>query len=219
MLKYLSTYSILLLAFNRFCALYFPYHYDDFFKGKTFFYWILGYDLTVVVLHSINFVYNLSYTWDFIQLILIFSLTVMLFVKIRKNIKQLSSFDLKEKNTINSMKRAAIVCLIDALTTLLYFIPMVYTDVFKNNISPIFENFIIHDSFSSNFLIYAYLVCASIFGPLYTISVIIDVAITFYVLRPYRNAILKFIGAVKNKFKKASSSVTTTLNANAVSVF
>lgn len=120
------------------------------------------------------------------------------FVKIRKNVSQLKSFDLKEKSTLNNMRRAANVCLIDTCLILLHLIPLIYSDIFKDHYKSAFDGYIKNDSFWSEFYIYAFSIIGSFYGVFYTLSVMLDVVITCYILRSYRSAILRLFGKVKH---------------------
>jgi hypothetical protein len=208
-MKYLSIYSIFLLTWNRFFALYFPNQHENYFSKKASLYWIFGFDLVICLVHSVNFWYNLSFIYDLVIMFIMSAMLISLFVKIRKNVIQLKSFDLKEKSTLNNMRRAANVCLIDTCLILLYLIPLIYSDIFKDHYQPAFDSYIKNDSFWSEFYIYAFSIIGSFYGVFYTLSVMLDVVITCYILRSYRSTILRLFAKVKHMRFSSNTNVSS----------
>lgn len=174
-------------------------------------FWIFGYDIVVIGFDSTRLflVNQLAFVWDFLLLVAMFSLTTLLFIKINKNIKQLSTFDIKEKQTLNDMKRAAVICLIDSVNLLLHLIPANFSQLFNTILSEsVFYDYLKNENFFSKFLIYAYFSCTAAFGPFYSLGVIIDLIMTICILKQYRNAFLRFFGFLKNIVRKNNHTVS-----------
>lgn len=206
----LSMCSIFPLAFTRFLYLYFRDFYERFLKKKILVLCILGYDLFLIIILSfvIHFqIYLALFTVFIISLAGTFIFSFLIFLKIRQMMKLVGHNS--QHNTLNNLRRAAFVCLIQASLASFYFAMNFYIFFYEFLYSDI-------ERLPYGFLYSLYIIFFILKYDIYHLVAIIDTFIILFMLTSYRNGFKKIYIFMKNflENKRKKSNITILVSSN-----
>lgn len=183
----LAAVSIFPLAFTRFFLLYFPQRYEKIFTKKTLIPWLLGYDLAMIGVFTIDNSFDSSIILPIFCLIILFitiCCSVLIFMQIKKMMNLVgheSRFD-----TFNDLRKAAFICIFQTCIISLFLITTFYLHLYSNVIDPLIDE----ESMSMT-MWDIFIILTELQYSIYQLFAIIDTLVTLLVLRSYRNALKK----------------------------
>lgn len=180
--------SMLPLAMNRFCFLYFQKFYQRVFTKCGIFLFILFYDIFFCLLYFIAGIWGLSFInalTKFTVMLLEMILSILLIRKIQGMQKQAytSTFKTRLVVSISDLYRVSILCTLQALFYIIF--------LFLAFLADIFYNFRYINLYLSLFI---YL------GALYQIMISLDSLLLLILLKSYRLALVGFVKKIFEEF-------------------
>jgi hypothetical protein len=190
----LAVNSTFPLAFTRFFYLYYQNLYEKIFNRKMLFPILVGYDLFMLVLFSLDFLDGDHLRMLFIDFFLLCGniiCSTCVFLKIRNMMKLVDSNS--RLSTFSDLRKAAFVCTFQSCTISLHLATTFFVSLFQIYLR--FDRRIFDSLFG------LYMILAPAQFPLYQLFVIIDTLITLLVLRSYRSALVKVYGKILENIK------------------
>lgn len=208
-LQSLSCVSIFPLACSRLVFLYFPNFYEKFVTRKTLIFWILSYNLVVIGLILLSNVIHPLYHYSIVLIMLTFIFSFFIFFKIYQMMKMLGPNS--RVNTLEDLHRAAIICLVQAGTFSIYLIVNLYIHYYQS----------VGGAEKYGLFWTLYLTFYKINDVFYKFFVVIDICMTLFILKTYRNALIrgykKVVGNVKFILTlQKRTSASTPMNNNLI---
>lgn len=195
----LSVISIFPLAFTRFFFLYYRFVYIKIFTKKTIFVWILAFDLVMIgLLYIDSFIstHLLSLIVCPILILATIFCSFLIFLKIRNMSKLVQNQH--NYSSYSDLQRAAFVCIWQSSIISIHLANSVFCQIFLNYLKS--------DVVTFNLFFGVYMVVNPLQYPMYQLFIIMDSFITLFLLKSYRVVIKKVCRKVLMKIKKINGN-------------